>query len=101
MHVQASGKKKVYLLHKLAKAKISPGKLPAIYHAIRLEPDPNDPAIGYKALPAKSWWVCIPLLHSFAKSEAGSCLWEEMQSDRKVCIGVRTEEAISIRWAFQ
>ena len=45
------------LLHKLAKGKHSPDRLPPPYHAIRLEPDANDPAIGYKSLPAKSWWV--------------------------------------------
>ena len=55
MRMQVSGEKKARLLRKLAKGKISPDRMPAIYHAIRLEPDANDPAIGYKTLPAKSW----------------------------------------------
>ncbi|KAL0045909.1 hypothetical protein WJX82_008219 [Trebouxia sp. C0006] len=54
--LQISGEKKARLLRKLAKGKISPDRMPAIYHAIRLEPDANDPAIGYKTLPAKSWY---------------------------------------------
>lgn len=61
--VQVSGEKKMRLLGKLAKGKISPNRLPPMYHAIRLEPDANDPAIGYKSLPAKSWWdpsTCLP-----------------------------------------
>ena len=55
--VQASGEKKIRLLHKLANGKHSPDGLPPVYHAIRLEPDADDPAIGYKSMPAKSWWV--------------------------------------------
>ncbi|DBA73208.1 hypothetical protein WJX77_010591 [Trebouxia sp. C0004] len=53
--LQTSGEKKACLLRKLPKGRISPDRMPAVYHAIRLEADANDPAIGYKTLPAKSW----------------------------------------------
>lgn len=54
--LQVSGEKKARLLRTLAKGKTSPDRMPAMYHAIRLEPDANDPAIGYKTLPVKSWY---------------------------------------------
>ena len=54
---QTSGELKLAKLCKLQCGEIVPGKHSLLSTIVQVEPDAEDPQIGYRALPQKSWYV--------------------------------------------
>ena len=54
MTLQASGEQKLAVLHKLQKGELGLIRHSPASRVIQVEPDGNDPQIGYKDLPQKS-----------------------------------------------
>ena len=60
MLLQASGEHKLARLRKLQTGERTPGMPSQTSTVIQIEPDGDDPQIGYKSLPQKSWCAeCI------------------------------------------
>ena len=67
LSAQASGELKLARLQKLQGGDLTPSKHSLSSTILQVEPDGNDPQIGYKALPQKSWYkpfspACRPCL---------------------------------------
>ena len=71
--MQASGELKLAKLRKLQSGDINLSKHSRAEAIVQMEPDGDDPQIGYKALPQKSWYGSMLFCFHATQSSAEYC----------------------------
>ena len=70
---QASGELKLAKLRKLQSGDISLSKHSRAGAVVQIEPDGDDPQIGYRALPQKSWYGTMPFCIYATQGSTENC----------------------------